>query len=72
LILDSVRDTEPESVYSDEELLNGLRNNLKEQGNDPDEILKKAEKNGMLFGILAKLKDDVTLQWILEHSKVME
>lgn len=72
LILDSIREAEPQAVFSDEELIGGLKNNLKENGADADKVIEKARLDGTLFGVLASLRDDTTIQWILDHSKVIE
>lgn len=71
LILDSVRDAEPESTLSDNEILSVIKERLKQQGQDPDEFLKQANNNGSLFGMVASLKDEGTLQWILSKCKIV-
>jgi len=72
LILDSVRDTEPESVLSDAEAINGLKQQVSMQGQEPEAFIAKAQKSGGLFGMLAQLKDEFALQWLVNNSKVTE
>jgi trigger factor len=72
LILDSVRDTEPEAVLSDAEAINGLKQQVSMQGQDPEAFVVKAQKSGSLFGMSSQLKDEFALQWLVNNSKVTE
>lgn len=74
LILDSVRDSEPEVVYSSEELIQHMVNTLQSQGKTKEEsvkILDKSQKDGSLFGILSSLRDELTLKYIQEKSEIV-
>jgi trigger factor len=73
LILDSIRESEPEAVFSEMELIQHLKNNLEQQGyTDPDNLIQKLHKNGSLFGHLASLKDEVTIQWVVNTCKIID
>jgi trigger factor len=75
LILDSIRDAEPESVFSNQELINSMTNRLMQAGHTEQsagQLLKQAERQGSLYGMMAQLKDEITLQWLVEHSKIVE
>jgi trigger factor len=72
LIMDSIREAEPETVFTNSELLNVIRQRLAESGQDPEKFLVEAERDGRLIGILEALRNDATLQWLVEHSKIVE
>lgn len=72
LILDSVRDQEPESVFSYNELIQLLQGKIASQGQDPQQFISQAEKNGTLLGMLAKVKNDLTLNWLVKNCTVVE
>ena len=75
LILDSIRDQEPESIFSNQELLSAMRDRLMQAGHTDESaqtLLKQAERQGSLYGMIAQLKDETTLQWLIEHSKIVE
>jgi len=75
LILDSIRDAEPDAVYSNMELLNGIKGKLMAQGHDEqsaEATIKQGERNGALYGMMAQLRDDITLQWLLDQSKIID
>jgi trigger factor len=75
LILDSVRENEVEAVFSNNELLSAMTNRLMQAGHTQESantLLKQAERQGSLYGMIAQLKDETTLQWLIEHSKIVE
>lgn len=72
LIMDSIREQEPEAVISDDELLNVIRNKVSEMGQDVDTFLVEAQKSGQLLGIMSGLRNEIMVQWLVEQSKVIE
>ena len=75
LILDSVRDAEPDVSFSNMELLGGIKSKLMAQGYDErsaEGVIKNGEKTGALYGMMAQLRDDVTLQWLLDQCKIVD
>lgn len=72
LILDSVRDSEPDSVLSDGEAQNGLAKRAQLSGRDPKEFLVEAQKNGTILGMLSALKDEFTLQWLVDQVTLID
>jgi trigger factor len=72
LILDSIRENEPETSFSERELLNLLRMKVSESGSNPDEFIKQASKDGSIFGIIANMKDTATVDWILKHCNIVD
>lgn len=72
LILDSIRENEPDAVYSDQEMVDKIRAQLSEQGQNTDEIMSRMAKDGSLIGTIAAMKDTAVQQWLVEQSKLVE
>jgi len=72
LILDSIRDKEPESVLSEAEAQNALKQQVAMQGIDPDKFLVEGHKNGRLIGLLSAMRDEFTLQWVADKSTLID
>jgi trigger factor len=73
LILDSVRETEPEAVFSEGELLQKLQRSLVQQGHqNANQIMQQMHANGTLIGHVARLRDEATVQWLVNTCKVVE
>ena len=72
LILDSIRLAEPETQLSDSEIAKYLEYRIASQGKDPAKVLAEAEKNGSLIGIVAAMRNEYAIHWLVEHSKVVE
>lgn len=72
LILDSVREAAPESIVSDKELLEHIKAKVAESGQNADEFLSRVQKSGALIGMLASLRDEATIQWILSTCNIIE
>jgi len=71
MVLESIRENEPDAVFSEEELISKLRMNLEMNGKNPDEVLSRAHKDGTLIGLLASLKDEATIAWLVEQSNII-
>jgi len=73
LILDSVRESEPEAVFSEGELVQKLQMNLLQQGHhNANQVIQQMHANGTLIGHIARLRDEATVQWIVDTCKVVE
>jgi trigger factor len=72
LIMDEIKEREPEAFFSDMELLNVVRQRVAGMGQDPEKFLVEAERDGRLLGLLAALRNEATLQWLVTQSKVIE
>jgi trigger factor len=72
LIIDSIQQEEPDLVFSNDELLNVLKKRLEEQGQDVNKYLVENTKNGHLFGTIAKLRNEATMEWLQSNSKIIE
>lgn len=72
LIMDEIKEHEPEAFFSDVELLNIVRQRVAGMGQDPEKFLVEAERDGRLLGLLAALRNEATLQWLVSQSKIVE
>jgi len=69
LILDSVRESEPDSVLNEVEARNVLSSHIQAQGGDPATVLNNPATAAML---LNSIKDEFTLQWIADKANIIE
>ena len=74
LILDKIRESEPEAQLSDTEVLDMMKENLSKLNNgvSPDETLAKLNANGFLSVLVARVRDEQTLSFIIKNSKIIE
>ncbi len=72
LILDSIRDKEPESALTENEAVQALKAQIAARGVDAEKFVVENQKTGRLFGIVAAMKDEFTLQWVVDQAKVTE
>lgn len=72
LVLEAIRNAEPECVFSEQEILNLLRTKLTEQGKDTEKVIHQMQKDGSLVGWIAKVKTDSMVQWLLEKSTIVD
>ena len=72
LILDSVRGVEPDSVISDAEAEGAIKQRAVLQKQDPDQVLVEARKSGAYEGMVAALREEFTLQWLVSQSNIIE
>ncbi|HVI40801.1 MAG TPA: trigger factor [Anaerovoracaceae bacterium] len=71
-IMDEIRELEPETVFSDMELVNVIKQRVSAQGQDPEKFLVETQKDGRLLGILASLRNEAMIQWLVAQSKIVE
>jgi trigger factor len=69
LILDSIRESEPDSVLNEMEARNVLTNHIQSKGGDPNRVLNNPAMAAML---LNNIKDEFTLQWVSEQATIIE
>ena len=72
LLLDEIRDEEPEAVLSDSEALESIKKQVASQGANPEQFLVENQKSGRLHSLVSSLKDEFTLQWLVDKAKVIE
>lgn len=72
LILDRIREIEPETQLADQEVLEIIKQNLALSHPNPDDALKSMNQNGYLAILAARIKDEFVLDFVLKNSKVIE
>ena len=69
LILDSVRESEPDSVLNEIEARNAILTNIQAKGGNPEHVFKNPAVYAML---LNSIKDEFTLQWVADKSNIID
>ena len=69
LILDSIRESEPDSVLNDVEARNMLLSHIQAQGGNPEQVFNNPPHVAML---LSSIKDEFTLQWVADKATIIE
>lgn len=72
LILNAIREQEPEMTYSESEIIEKLRTQLSSSGKDANKLLVEAQNSGQLAGMIAGIQHQATMEWLVSHSKIME
>ena len=72
MILDTLREKEPDSVLSNSDAQAGLAKRAQLQGVDPKKFFVDAQQNGTLLGMMSGLKDEFTMQWLVDQAKLIE
>lgn len=72
LILDSVKDQEPETSFSETELLGAVKQRIEESGQDSEKYLVEAQKNGQLLALVTALQHEAMLHWLINKSTILE
>lgn len=74
LILDKIREDEPEAQLSDEEVFNAIKQNIVNSKNQTpvDDVIKEMNKTGYLQILFSRMKDEYTLDFIVKSIKITE
>jgi trigger factor len=74
LILDKVREEEPEAQLTDQEVFDIVKQNIAKSKSDksPDEILQEANKTGYLQILFSRIKDEHALEFLLKNINVID
>jgi trigger factor len=72
LILQKVRDLEPDAQLTDEEIYNIAKQNLSRFSPEPDKIIEEMFKNGHLAILFNRIKDENTIKFIEKNCKMVE
>jgi trigger factor len=72
LILDSVRDVEPDSVLNDNEAKQHLANHIASQGQDPNQLFGNKNAQYQVSMLLHAVKDEFTLQWVADQATIID
>lgn len=72
LIMDAIREVEPDTQYSNNEIMDVIKSRLVLQGQDPNKLLVEMKRSGKLFGVLAALQQEATYDWLVKNSTIIE
>lgn len=72
LIIDSVKEVEPESVLSEIEAQNAIKQQIKQHGQDPEKYIKEMAKTGQLAGQISGMQNEFTMQWLMKQVKLVD
>lgn len=72
LILDTIRDSEPDAVLNDNEAQRHLAQHLAAQGQDPNAFFNSPEARPQMLNLMSTIKDEFTLQWVAEQATLLE
>lgn len=72
LIMDAIRDAEPETQFSNNEILDVVRSRVAQQGQDPDKFVVEMQRTGRLFGVVAALQQEATLEFLAKNTNIVE
>lgn len=72
LIMDAIRENEPETQFSNNEMFDLIRARIAQQGQDSDKFIADLQQSGKLFGIIAALQQEATLEWLAKNAVIVE
>jgi trigger factor len=72
LVLEKVREKEPEAQLSQDELLKIAQANLQQHTREPQKVFEELYKNGQLGLFLNRIRDEFTLEFLVKNCKIIE
>lgn len=74
LVLDRVRDTEPESQLTDQEVFSMIKNNLAntKTNENLDDVIQQMSKTGYLQILFSRIKDENAMRFIIKNIKLID
>lgn len=74
LVLEKIRESEPEAQISDEEIFEMIKQNLMKNNHQMslDDIIKEMNRTGQLQILFARIKDENTLDYVVKNVKLIE
>lgn len=72
LILEGIREAEPELQLSVAEIMEVIKKKIADQGQDPNKILVEAQVSGKLQNMVASMQHEATLDFLVKHSEIIE
>jgi trigger factor len=72
IVLDAIRRAQPETELSDTDSINFIKASFLRKGyKDVDRYLQQSANNGSIYGLIARAKNEYTLQWLTDNAKVI-
>lgn len=74
LVLDKVRESEPEAQLSDQEVFDMIKQNIAQSQSavSMDDIIKEMNRTGYLQILFSRIRDEYTLDFIAKNAKIIE
>lgn len=72
LVLDTIRAKVPETDLSDNEVINMIKQRVAGRVTDVDAFLLDLQKKNQLINTVANIRNEVTLQFLIENAKIVE
>ena len=80
IILDKIRESEPDAQMSDEEVFSSIQNNISlykqslqgMAGKSDQEVLEQIAKSGYMPALVSTVKDDFTMDYVIKNSNIQE
>lgn len=71
LILDKIREVEPELQFSNDELFKMAQEMITTSGQDFHKVFAHINQKGQLSGLVAAVNQKATLDWLLNHNQIV-
>jgi trigger factor len=72
IVLDAIRRVNQETVLSDSDAINFIKSTFLRRGHkNVDSFLQESVNNGSIYGLMARAKNEYTLQWLADNAKVV-
>lgn len=72
LVLDKIRESEPEAQMTDEEVFKSVRENVVKVSPNPEEVLTELLKNGHIAILMGRVKDEYVLDFIKKTCNIIQ
>lgn len=74
LILDKIRDEEPDAQLSDQEVIDMLKTTMMKSNpeKNPDDMIKELSQNGYLQSLFVRVRDEHVLGYLASSAKIIE
>lgn len=72
LILEKIRESEPEAQMSDQEVFNAVNQHLSKSGNKSENMMRDLNKLGYLQVLYNRVKDEYTMGYLVKNTKYVE
>jgi FKBP-type peptidyl-prolyl cis-trans isomerase (trigger factor) len=74
LILDKIRESEPDAQLTDQEVFDIIKRNLmnSKSGSSLEELLSQMNNSGYLQVLMSRVKDEHVLDYVLKNARVVE
>mgnify|MGYP003328138009 CR=1 FL=1 len=72
MVLDKIRENEPDAQLSEEEVVNAVRAMIEKSGKNFEEEVQSLSNSGQIGMLVARVKEEYTLDFILKNSNIVD